>query len=169
MAWYYLVVGVVTAQRLVELVVAKRNQRWSMTRGAVEFGAGHYPVMVVLHSALLIGCLLEPTFLHRPFIPVLGWTMLAVLVTAQGMRVWCIAALGHQWNTRVIVIPGAERVTGGPYRLFAHPNYLAVVAEGIALPLVHTSWITAAVFTTLNVPLLAARIDVENAAMGSLR
>jgi methyltransferase len=66
------------------------------------------------------------------------------------------------------VIPGAARVTGGPYRVLPHPNYVAVVVEGIALPLVHSTWITAVVFTILNAVLLATRINVENAALARL-
>ena len=92
----------------------------------------------------------------------------AVAVAAQILRWWCIATLGHQWNTRVVVVPNAGRVTRGPYRLFSHPNYVAVVAEGIALPLVHSAWITALVFTAANAVLLWVRISVENKALESL-
>lgn len=168
MTWYVLLVAAVAAERLAELVVAQRNLAWSRRRGGVEFGAGHYPVMVVLHTGLLIGCLAEVLLLHRPFLPWLGWPMVAVVVAAQGLRWWCITTLGHQWNTRVIVIPHAVRVAGGPYRLMRHPNYVAVVAEGFALPLVHTGWITALVFTVLNAVLLTVRISCENAALTRL-
>lgn len=168
MNWYVLLVVAVGAERLAELVVAQRNLAWSRDRGGVEFGAGHYPVMVVLHTGLLVGCLVEVFALHRPFIPALGWPMLAVVVAAQALRWWCITTLGRQWNTRVVVVPGAERVTGGPYRLMSHPNYVAVVAEGIALPLVHTAWVTALIFTVLNAVLLSRRIGVENSALARL-
>jgi methyltransferase len=94
--------------------------------------------------------------------------MLAVVLGAQVLRWWCISTLGRQWNTRVVVVPGAPRVTGGPYRLLSHPNYVAVIAEGIALPLVHTAWITACVFTALNAALLVTRIRTENTALASL-
>ena len=116
MIWYMLLIAAVGAERIAELVVSKRNWAWSRDRGGTEFGAGHYPAMVVLHTALLVGCLVEAIALHRPFIPALGWPMLAVVVAAQVLRWWCITTLGHQWNTRVIVVPGAPRVTGGPYR-----------------------------------------------------
>ena len=168
MTWYLLLIGAVAVERLVEIVVAQRNRGMSKQRGGVEFGARHYPVMIVLHTGLLAGCLLEPVLLHRPFIPALGWPMLLIAVAAQALRWWCITTLSYQWNTRVIVIPGAERVTGGPYRFLPHPNYVAVIAEGIALPLVHTAWITALVFTILNAALLRTRIHVENAALASL-
>ena len=168
MTWYVLLVAAVGVERLVELVVARRNLAWSRERGGVEVGASHYPAMVVLHTGLLVGCLAEVFLLHRPFIPALGWPMLAVVVAAQVLRWWCIRTLGRQWNTRVVVIPGAQRVTGGPYRLIPHPNYVAVVAEGIALPLVHTAWITALVFTALNAALLHRRIGIENSALARL-
>jgi methyltransferase len=168
MMWYALLIAVVACERLAELVIARRNLAWSLERGGVEVGAGHYPVMVVLHTAFLVGCLAEVILLDRPFLPALGWSMLAIVVAAQVLRWWCITSLGPRWNTRVVVIPGAPRVNGGPYRLFSHPNYVAVVAEGIALPLVHTAWITALVFTVLNAALLTRRITTENAALARL-
>lgn len=168
MTWYVLLVAAVGLERLAELVVAKRNLAWSRAQGGVEFGANHYPFMVVLHTGFLAGALVEVIGLHRPFLPALGWPMLAIVVAAQGLRWWCITTLGRQWNTRVVVIPGAPRIVGGPYRFFSHPNYVAVVAEGIALPLVHTGWITALVFTVLNAALLRTRIRTENAALASL-
>jgi methyltransferase len=169
MIWYVLLVAAISVERLAELVVAERNRRWSAARGGTEFGSGHYPVMVILHTGLLAGCLLEANALHRPFLPALGFSMLALVVAAQVLRWWCITTLGRQWNTRVIVVPGAPRVTGGPYRLLPHPNYVAVIVEGFALPLVHSAWITALAFTVLNATLLKTRLDVENTALARLR
>lgn len=166
--WYVLLIAAVACERVAELVVSKRNLAWSRTRGGIEFGAAHYPAMVTLHTGLLVGCLAEVFWLHRPFLPGLGWPMLAIVIGAQALRWWCITTLGQQWNTRVVVIPGAPRISGGPYRLLPHPNYVAVIAEGIALPLVHTAWITALVFTVLNGALLATRITTENTALASL-
>jgi methyltransferase len=160
---YVVLVVLVGLERVAELVVSLRNASWSFARGGVESGRGHYPFMVVLHTGLLAGCLVEAA--HRPFVPALVWSMLAVVLLSQGLRWWCIAVLGHQWNTRVIVVPGLRLVARGPYRWLRHPNYVAVVAEGIALPLVHTAWITAVVFTVLNIPLLAVRIRAEEAAL----
>lgn len=168
LTWYAVLIATVGIERLVELVVSQRNLAWSRARGGVEFGAGHYPAMVVLHVGLLVGCLAEVILLDRPFLPWLGWPMLAIVIAAQVLRWWCITTLGQQWNTRVVVVPGAPRVTGGPYRLMSHPNYVAVVIEGIALPLVHSAWITAVVFTVLNAVLLKTRIGTENAALARL-
>jgi len=155
-------------ERVAELVVSERNRRWSLAAGGVESGAGHYPVMVALHTGLLAGALLEVLALDRPFLPWLGWPMLVLVVAAQGLRWWCVATLGRQWCTRVVVVPGLGAVRAGPYRWLRHPNYLAVVVEGFALPLVHTAWVTAVVFTLANGWLLRVRIRTENAALRSL-
>lgn len=167
MAWYALLVAAVAVERVAELVVARRNERWSRARRAIVAGDGHYPAMVALHVGLLAGCPLEVWLGGRPFVPVLGWPMLAVLVGAQALRWWCIGTLGPRWNTRVIVVPGLPLVARGPYRLLRHPNYVAVVAEGLALPLVHTAWVTAAAFTVLNAAVLTVRVRCENQALAA--
>ncbi len=163
MTWYVLLIAAVALERLAELIVSKRNLAWALARGGREHGFGHFPFMVVLHTGLLAACLVEAAF--RPFHGGLGWPMLAVVVLAQALRWWCITTLGHRWNTRVVVVPGLPLVDRGPYRWLRHPNYVAVVLEGIALPLVHTAWITALVFTVVNAALLRVRISTENRAM----
>lgn len=167
MMWFTWLIVAVALERLAELVVSKRNAAWSFARGGVESGQRHYLVMVVLHTGLLVGALVEVWLRQPAFVPVLGWTMLALVVASQALRWWCITTLGHQWNTRVIVVPGLPPVTRGPYRFMAHPNYVAVIIEGFALPLVHSAWITALVFTLCNAMLLAVRIRVENRALTS--
>jgi methyltransferase len=167
-AWFTLLVVAVALERVAELVVSKRNAAWSLERGGVETGQRHYLVMVVLHTALLVGMLVE-VWLRRPaFLPWLGFTMLALVLASQALRWWCIVALGHRWNTRVIVVPGMTPVSRGPYRWLRHPNYVAVVVEGFALPLVHSAWITAVLFTLANAVLLRVRIRVEDAALATL-
>jgi methyltransferase len=163
---YYLLILAVGIERLAELIVAKRNAQWAFGHGGKEFGHNHYPVMVTIHTALLVGCVAEVWALHRPFIPWLGWPMLAVVVLSQVLRWWCVTTLGPRWNTRVIVVPNVTLVRQGPYRWLHHPNYVAVVAEGLALPLVHTAWLTAAAFTMANALLLTVRIRIENSALG---
>ena len=165
---FTVLVALVGVERLAELVVSTRNAAWSMERGGVESGRGHYPFMVVLHTGLLVGALVE-AWVRRPDVPsVLAWSMLALVVASQALRWWCISTLGRRWNTRVIVVPGLPPVTGGPYRLLRHPNYVAVVVEGVALPLVHACWITALVFTVLNAGLLTVRIRAEDRALATL-
>ena len=159
------------AERIVELVVSKRNAAWAFERGGREYGLAHFPWMVALHTALLLGCLAEVFLLDRPFIPLLGWPMLVLALLCQAGRFWVIASLGRQWNTRVIVVPGLPRVTRGPYRwsFLRHPNYVIVAIEGIALPLVHTAWLTALLFTVLNALLLMRfRIPTEDRALQEL-
>lgn len=166
--WFTLLVALVGVERLAEMVVARRNAAWSFARGGIETGRGHWPVMVVLHVGLLVGAVVEVWVADRPFIPWLAWPMLALVVAAQLLRWWCITTLGPQWNARVIVVPGAPRVTNGPYRWMRHPNYVAVVVEGFALPLVGTAWVTALVFTVLNAGVLTMRLRAENEALRRL-
>jgi methyltransferase len=165
---YVVLVLAVGLERLFELVVAKRNLAWALERGGVETGFGHYPVMVVLHTALLVGCIVEVLALDRPFVPALGWPMVVLVLAAQGLRWWCIRTLGPQWNTRVVIVPGLPLVGGGPYRFLRHPNYVAVVVEGLALPLAHSAWLTAVVFTVANAALLTVRIRTEARALDSV-
>jgi methyltransferase len=165
---FTLLIGMVAFERSAELVVSKRNQAWSMARGGVEYGRDHYPVMVTLHTGLLAGALAE-VWVRRPdFVAALSFSMLALVAGSQALRWWCIASLGPRWNTRVIVVPGLPPVRRGPYRWLSHPNYVAVVVEGFALPLVGSAWITALAFTMLNAALLSVRIKIENAALATL-
>jgi methyltransferase len=163
-----LLVAAVGVERLAELVVATRNARWAFAHGGVESGRGHYPVMAAMHAAFLVACVAEVAVADRPFLPWLGWPMLALVVASQALRWWCVATLGHQWNTRVIVVPGLPLVSAGPYRWLRHPNYVAVVVEVVALPLVHTAWVTALVFTLANAAVLAVRIPVEERALATV-
>jgi len=166
MLTFDLLILAVAGERLAELVVSTRHARWAFARGGVEAGRAHYPPMVLLHAGLLVACVVEVHAAGRPFVPLLGWAALAAAAGSQGLRWWCIRTLGPQWNTRVIVVPGMALVDRGPYRWLRHPNYVAVVVEGIALPLVHTAWLTAAVFTVLNAVLLAGfRIPAEERAL----
>ena len=165
-AAFYLLIAAVALERVVELVISRRHERWLLLRGAVEHGRKHYPAMVALHTALLAAAPAEVLLLERPFLPWLGWPMLAVVGLTMALRYWVIATLGERWATRVLVLPGVPLVARGPYRFLPHPNYLAVAVEVVALPLVHTAWLTAVVFGALNLLLLGRRIRVEDAALG---
>lgn len=162
-------VALVALQRLAELTVSRRNEVRLRSRGAVEAGAGHYPVMVALHTGFLAACAAEVWLLDRPFVPALAAAALAVLLAASALRAWTLATLGGRWTTRVLVLPGEEPVTGGPYRHLRHPNYLAVVLEVAALPLVHTAWLTALVFSAADALLLWVRIRTEEGAWRNRR
>jgi methyltransferase len=162
---YLALVAAVALERVAELVVSQRNLRWAREAGGTEHGRGHYPAMVALHVGLLAGCVAEVVLLDRPFLPAVGWPMVLLVAAAQSLRWWCIATLGRQWNTRVVVVPGMPLVHGGPYRWLRHPNYVAVVVEGAALPLVHGAWLTAATFTVVNAAVLTVRIRCEDRAL----
>jgi len=169
MIWFLLLILATGAERIAEVVISNRNAAWAFARGGREYGQRHYPYMVVLHTGFLLACLAEVFLGDRPFIPLLGWPMLAIALACQGLRYWCIGTLGRQWNSRIVVVPGLGRVTRGPYRFLSHPNYVVVIAEGIALPLVHTAWITAVAFTVLNAILLFGfRIPAEERALAAL-
>jgi methyltransferase len=165
LGFFTVLVALVGLERLVELVVSTRNAAWSHAHGGRETGRGHYPVMVALHAGLLVGMLVE-AWVRRPAVPLaLAVVMFVLVLASQGLRWWCIATLGRRWNTRVIVVPDLPLVHAGPYRFLSHPNYVAVVVEGFALPLVHAAWVTATLFTVLNAVLLGVRLRVENAAL----
>ncbi|MEM8996283.1 MAG: isoprenylcysteine carboxylmethyltransferase family protein [Acidobacteriota bacterium] len=145
--------------------IAKRHAERLVARGGYPVGDDHFPWMVTLHTALLVAAPLEAVVLERPFLPWLGWPMLAAVALTMALRYWVIASLGDRWTTRVFVVPDEAPVTGGPYRFLRHPNYLAVIVEVAALPLVHGAWLTALVFSALNAWLLTVRIRVEEKAL----
>jgi methyltransferase len=158
--------GLLGLERLGELLLSLRNARKARAAGALEAGRGHYPVMVAFHSLFLLSCGAEVLLVPRSFPGALGWVALAVALAAQALRYWAVASLGVRWNTRVLVWPGVPPVTSGPYRFLRHPNYLAVVLEMVAVPLVYGAWVTAAVFSLGNVLLLRVRIRTEEEALG---
>jgi methyltransferase len=163
---YLALLVLIALERGVELVLSARNARTARTLGGVESGQRHYPVMASFHALFLVACAAEVVFLHRPFPGLLGWVALAAVALAQALRYWAIATLGWRWNTRIVVVPGEPPVTAGPYRWIRHPNYVAVVTEMVALPLVHGAWLTAGVFSLGNAWLLAVRIRAEERALG---
>lgn len=164
---YTALIAAVGVERLGELALSRRNAARAFAQGAVEVGQRHYRVMTALHSLFLLGCVVEPWALDRAAPGALSWLCVALALGSQGLRYWAIATLGPRWNTRVIVLPGAPPVTGGPYRLMKHPNYLAVIVELAALPMIHGAWVTALVFSIANALLLAVRIRSEEAALGA--
>ncbi len=166
MSTFLLVVAVllVAAQRLFELHLARRNERRTRARGAVEWGKGHYPFIVGLHSLWLVSTLVEG-LLRGPVFPVYWPAALALFLLVQPLRYWAILSLGESWNTKILVVPGAKPVRGGPYRYLNHPNYVVVVVEILTFPLIFGAWLTALVFTLLNAAVLRLRIREENRAL----
>lgn len=156
---------VVIVQRLTELRLAKRNEAWAREQGAVEFGAGHYPLFFVLHTGWLLAWPAE-AWARGPELSA-GWMVgLAAFVTAEALRYWAIGTLGQRWNTRILVLPGLAPIRRGPYRVLPHPNYLAVIIELAALPLIFGAWVTAAVVGVANlIVLFGIRIPAESRAL----
>ena len=157
------ILALVTLQRLAELSLASRNGRRLLAQGAVEHGAGHYPLVVALHALWLAAL-----WWWAPGRPV-NVALLIIFLVLQVGRLWVIGTLGERWTTRIIVKPGAPLVRRGPYRFMNHPNYLIVVLEIAVLPLVFGLWQLALVFSLLNALVLAIRIREENRALASLR
>ena len=162
---YCALLALVAAERLFELRLSRRNAALAFARGGIELGREHFAAMRALHALFLVACAGEVIALERGFDPRLGLPMLALAIAAQALRYWAIATLGPRWNVRVIVTPGDPVVTGGPYRFVRHPNYAAVVLEGLAIPGIHGAWLTAIVFSALNAWLLRVRIGVEERAL----
>ena len=164
---FVLAVGLVAIQRLLELRLSRRHERILRARGAVERGREHYPLMVALHVLWLLSTLVE-AILRGPGLPAYWPIPLALFLLVQPLRYWAIFSLGEHWNTRVLVVPGAELVARGPYRYIRHPNYVVVFVEIATFPLIFGAWVTALIFSILNAALLYMRIRVENRALAEL-
>jgi methyltransferase len=164
-AWLVTLAGFVMVQRVTELWLARRNERWALERGAREVGRGHYPLFFVLHGGWLVGWIVEAS-LRGGSLSSLWSLWLGLFAAAEVLRYWAVAALGRRWNTRILVLEGVPPIAEGPYRYLSHPNYWAVALELVALPLVFGAWITAGVASCLNgILLLAIRIPAEEEAL----
>ncbi len=162
-----LAVGLLVLQRLLELWLSRRNERLLRSRGAVESGRGHYKPIVAMHASWLVSTFVEGA-LRGPDLPAFWPVPLALFLLVQPLRYWAILSLGENWNTRILVVPGAKLVRSGPYRYLKHPNYAVVAVEILTFPLIFGAWITALVFSALNAVLLFVRIRDENRALAEL-
>ena len=158
------IISIVVVQRLIELFVAKRNEKWMRSQGAYEAGATHYPIMVTMHIAFFISCILEVVVLERVLSPI--WAiLLGLFLLTQSARIWCLTSLGKFWNTKIIILPGADVVRKGPYKWVRHPNYLIVTIELLVLPLLFGAYFTAILYSLLNMWMLSVRIPAEEKAL----
>ncbi|WP_153721768.1 isoprenylcysteine carboxyl methyltransferase family protein [Sporosarcina cascadiensis] len=164
---FLFVFTIVVIQRLVELVVAKRNEIWIRSEGAVEIGASHYKWMVLMHTAFFVSLLIEVLAFNRP-LPVLWGPLLAVFLLMQILRIWCLSSLGKFWNTKILILPGADVQKKGPYKWLRHPNYVIVTTELLVLPLMFSAYFTATLFFILNIWMLSVRIPAEERALREL-
>lgn len=162
--FFLLFVSIVIVQRLIEVIVAKRNEKRMLAAGAFEAGASHYPYMIALHVCFFIALISEVLFFERSISPWFLW-LFALFILVQALRVWCLVSLGSYWNTKIIILPGADVVKKGPYKLIRHPNYFVVCVEILLLPLMFQAYLTAICFTLLNFAMLSVRIPAEENAL----
>lgn len=151
----------VAAMRIFELRISKRHQQEMTARGAAKAKDPVFRWMAMFHTLVLIGAAVEVVFLRRPFLPALAIPMLALFVAANIVRWWVIRTLGEHWNVQVMDSTRLGVITSGPFRYVRHPNYAAVFVEMIALPLIHTAWITSLIGAVAHVILLTFRLSVE--------
>jgi methyltransferase len=159
--WYLLFLVLVAAERLAELVLSRRHQRAMEAEGVEKVPERHFRWMVLVHAGVLVAAYVEVALLHRVFDPMLAALMGVLFAVATGLRVWVIRTMRTQWNVEVMASASLGVVTDGPYRFIRHPNYVAVVLELVAIPLMHGAWLTAVVGTLANAWVLAKRLEVE--------
>jgi|SRR6185503_11130517 len=153
-------------QRISELIIAKRNEKWLLDQGAVEYGKGHYPFIVALHTLFIISIITEYLFRNEPPI---SWVFLVLFLLVLAFKFWALSSLGKYWNTRIYRVPGAYPVKKGPYKFLKHPNYMEVVCEIAIIPLVFHLYYTSIIFTVLNAVMLTIRICEENRVWANVR
>ena len=164
---FQIIIGLIILQRLVELGIAKSNEKWMKQRGAIEFGVKHYRYMVLIHVLFFISLLTEKIYLKHGLSQI--WPLLlSVFLLAQLIRIWVISTLGRYWNTKIIVLRDAKIIKKGPYLYIKHPNYFVVTIELLVIPLLFNLYITACLFTVLNAVILMVRIPTEEKALKEL-
>ena len=164
MSLFWILLTIVVLQRLVELILAKRNENKLKAKGALEFDRNGYRVIVAMHFAFFLSLVTEKVTLQRELSKF--WVAFLILFfIAQFLRYWAITTLGINWNTKVLVLPNHEIVTKGPYRYLRHPNYIAVIIEIASIPLIFSCYFTAAFFSLVNFLLLKRRIRIEEDAL----
>jgi len=152
-------------QRLSELYIARKNEKWLLEQGAIEYGQSHYPFIVALHTLFIVSIIVE--YLLRGSPPI-SWIFLALFIVVLLFKFWALSSLGKYWNTKIYRIPGVYPIKKSPYKFLKHPNYMEVVCEIAIIPLVFHLYYTAIVFTILNAAMLTVRIKTENRVWASV-
>ncbi|CAN5437091.1 alkylpyrone methyltransferase [soil metagenome] len=167
---FVITISVVIIQRLTELIISKKNEKWLLSNGAVEFGASHYKYIVIMHTCFFLSLIIEFWYssasknMNSEF-NTFNLLFLVFFIILQFGRVWVLVSLGSFWNTKIFRIVGVQLINRGPYRYFKHPNYIVVCLEILILPLVFNLYFTAVVFTILNALILSVRIKEESRAL----
>lgn len=157
--YFTLFISFLILQRLSELYISSRNEKWLLQNGAIQYGQSHYPFMVAMHTLFIISIIVEYNW--RGGTPI-NWGFLIAFLLVLCFKFWALSSLGKYWNTKIYRVPGVHPVKKGPYKLFKHPNYMEVVCEIALIPLVFHLYYTAVIFTMLNAAILTVRIGVEN-------
>lgn len=155
-------------QRIIELMIARRNERKMKQMGAIEAGEEHYYLFIVLHVAFFLSLIIETVFTQAILTTGGAFLLWGIFIATQIFRIWCMQSLGMYWNTKIIVLPHSQRVRKGPYRFMKHPNYIVVAIELSVIPLLVQAYITAIIFPLLHLLLLCIRIPTENSALRQL-
>ncbi|MGF7532874.1 isoprenylcysteine carboxyl methyltransferase family protein [Bacillus mexicanus] len=161
---FWLLIAILIAQRAAEMAVARQNEQKVKQQGAMEFGESHYPYMIIMHILFFLSLMAEVLLMNKQ--PSSWWIAIAVAIaTVQAVRYWALCSLGSYWNTKILVVPGAELVKKGPYKWMKHPNYTVVILEIVLIPLLYQAYVTMCLFSILNAAMLTVRIRTEDKAL----
>lgn len=160
--FYYFLTFIIVV-RIIELIIAKKNEKWLRSEGAVEYGREHYKYFIMLHTGFFISLIIEYNL--SPF-SVINYISVILFFIVQIFRLSVFISLGKYWNTRILVIPGRILVKKGLYKYFKHPNYIIVILEFILIPLSFYLFVSLLIFSVLNLVILSVRIKTENKALG---
>jgi|SRR5690625_1492349 len=160
----WILIFIIICQRLIELIIAKRNEKWMKERGGIEHKEEHYKWLILIHTLFFISLIFESTLNSLN----LNYMLILLFIITQVGRIWCIIALGRFWNTKIIILPNVTLIRNGPYKYLKHPNYVIVGMELIIIPLIFGAYITAIIFPILHYTILRIRVSKENAALESV-
>lgn len=164
--YFYSFISFVILERIAEMFISKRNEKWLRVSGAKEYGAEHYKYFIILHTLFFISLISEYNITHKVFnFSFINYLGLSVFITTQFFRLSIFISLGKYWNTKILVVPGSKPVNKGLYKYFRHPNYGIVIIEIITIPLSFSLFYTLIIFSVLNLLLLGIRIKEENFAL----
>lgn len=162
--FFSIFISLVILQRLAELGIARKNEKWMKANGGFEVGGEHYKFIVLVHILFFMSLIFEVLYLNKEVSSL--WTVFLLFFTlAQGLRVWSLLSLGKFWNSKIIIMPNVNIISTGPYKFIRHPNYLVVVIELLVIPLIFNAYFTAIIFTILNMVVLSIRIPIEENAL----
>lgn len=157
----------IVLQRVVELFIAKSNERWMLARGGVERGKEHYKWFIVVHTLFFLSILVEIDLRDYSAYKI-NLFLFTIFILLQIARVWCITSLGKFWNTKIIILPTETLVEKGPYKYVKHPNYIVVGLELLFIPLLFGAYVTALIFPFFHILLMTVRIPLENEALAEV-